>query len=141
MSQRNAKEPVLDGIIGLSSGVYAFGLVALPPSLASSPTLGRISTVVLFIGCVAALIGYVWPHRDDGMSIQQGAQPLIFVGAVVYAIALAQTPSPVSNFLLAFAFVAAVGAAAVARWIQLRHRIRQRTKEAVRLNGELNGRG
>lgn len=139
MSQRNAKEPVLDGIIGLASGTYAFGLVALPPSLANAPTLGRFATVILFLGCATALVGYSWPHRYDGMSIQQFGQPLIFFGSVFYATALMSSTAAVGNALFAFAFTLGVGVAALVRWFQLRSRLKKLTRDAVQRNGQRDG--
>lgn len=129
-TDRNAMEITFKAVLALFSCPLAIGIERLPLSLKEAPTFGRISVILLFVGCVVSLAGILWRDRDDGLIMQQAGLTGVAFGSLFYASALAVASSQYSQVALVCGLFGGVGFGAVARFIQLQSYVKRRISEA-----------
>lgn len=89
MMRRNEMEVALLGVMAASSTGTALGIVPLPGSLGAAPSIyGQSAAIILWLGCIIAVIGVFWRDRLDGLVVEQFGLVGVMVGATMYAGAL-----------------------------------------------------
>lgn len=128
--ERNPWEFCFSAILAASVWSTALGLRELPDSLAKLPGyLGRGSAIMLLIGCLLVCVGILFWDRDTGLLLEQFGCALSFFGLLVYAIALTNNPSQMSNPAIAVGSCAGAAVGAAIRFGQIQLYIRRRKRE------------
>lgn len=111
----------LKALLGLGWSPVAFGIIPLPGSLRDGPDIyGQISAVTVVAGCAVSIVGLILGMRNrqpEGLNAEALGLAGVFLGCVMYAIALASVPRPRDAVLAIGITVAVAGFAGVQRWM------------------------
>ena len=104
----------------MSSFATAIGWTRLPGSLANSPQIfGQTAASALCFGCIVSIIGIWWQkhrRRSSGLIIEQTGLVSLFVGCVLYAVALLTVVARLTDAALAVGMTLGLAVAAAGQY-------------------------
>lgn len=113
----------LKSVLAISSFTTAVGWSRLPGSLENSPQIfGQTAATTLCLGCILSIIGIWWQkhrRRSTGLILEQMGLVAVFVGCLLYAVALATVPR-ITDAALALGMSAGLAAAAAGQYFSIR---------------------